>query len=305
MDTYSQDPWTEAQWTRVREAVRDEAKKQRVAASFLPLYGPLPEEAQTVPLQTLKVVAPGAPPGTLLEISDYTTRRLTTLSVHVGLRSAQVAEPDLSAALVAFRRAANLIARTEDQLVFKGQSGSAQPPSIRPPCYITGGERFEGLLETANRNLGQVSIPGGGFNPRGDDLVEAVSEAIGALEQSGHLGPFALALGNRLFDAAQTPNPGSLVLPSDRIKPMLDGPLVRTSTLDVRLPNPRAAGQMMTRASGLLVSLAGDLIDLVVASEIDVKFLQVTIEASPRCVFRVSERFTLRIKQEDAVVAFS
>ena len=32
MDAHSQDPWTEAQWTRVQETVRDEAKKARVAA---------------------------------------------------------------------------------------------------------------------------------------------------------------------------------------------------------------------------------------------------------------------------------
>jgi hypothetical protein len=86
------------------------------------------------------------------------------------------------------------------------------------------------------------------------------------------------------------------VLPSDRIKPILDGPLVRSSALNRFL----GAAQ---RASGVVVSLAEDLVDLVVASEIDVHLLQVTDAVSPRYVFRVSERFALRIKQRTALVA--
>jgi uncharacterized linocin/CFP29 family protein len=304
MDAFSQDPWTESQWTMVREAVRDEAKKQRVAASFLPVCGPWPEDAQTVPLQELEPIEADAP-GSFLEISDFKTRRLTTLSVHVGLRSAQVAEPGLSSALVAFRRAANLIARTEDHLIFQGQGDTAQPPYVLGGCRITGGDSFPGLLTAALRrdDPQQVPVSNNRFKPIGEDLVAAVSKAISALEVKGHLGPFALALGSLLFDTAQTPN-DALVLPADRIKPLLDGPLVRTSTLNLVTIN-MGTGLQEERASGVLVSLAANLLDLVVASEIDVQFLQVTTAPSPRFVYRVSERFTLRIKQLDAVVALT
>jgi uncharacterized linocin/CFP29 family protein len=301
VDTYSQDCWTEAQWTQVREAVRDEAKKQRVAASFLPLHGPLPVDAQTVPLQELETVAPAGQADTL-EIRDFTTRRLTTLSVHVALRSAQVAEPDLSSALVAFRRAASLIARTEDFLVFRGQLDTAQVAfALPPPCNVTGGEFFDGLLDTALGLFPQVPVSIDPFDPVGDDLVRAVTEAIGVLEQRGHTGPYALALGTLLYTAAHTPNL-ALVLPADRIKPMLDGPLVRSSTLFRDQVHP-VTNLRQERSSGVLVSLASDLVDLVVASEIDVQLLQVTAAPSPRYVYRVSERLSLRIKQEDALVA--
>jgi uncharacterized linocin/CFP29 family protein len=299
MDAYSQDAWTEGQWTQVREAVRDEAKKQRVAASFLPLAGPLPEDAQVTTLQEF------VDAGDVLQINDHTTRRLTTLSVHVALRSAQVAEPDLSTALVAFRRAANLIARTEDLLIFQGQPAPAQPPPSPDvnlkPCNVTGGEQFPGLLTVALAPGRQyVQVQDGPVEPSGEALVEAVSKGVSFLEQNGHLGPFALALGSLLFDTAQTPN-NSLVLPADRIKPMLDGPLVRSSTLNMFILNRN--GKAQQSASGILVALGGNLIDLVVASEIDVQFLQKTADASPRCIYRVSERFTLRIKQSTAVVA--
>ncbi|HKQ68108.1 MAG TPA: protein kinase [Polyangiaceae bacterium] len=38
------DEWTDAQWERVCRTVREEARRVRVGASFLPLYGPLPPE---------------------------------------------------------------------------------------------------------------------------------------------------------------------------------------------------------------------------------------------------------------------
>src|SRR5262245_31069853 len=139
MDDYSQDPWTEAQWTMVQEAVRDEAKRQRVAASFLPVYGPLSQDTQTVSQQFLTIRPKGFAPRTFLEIADFTTQRLTTLSVSGGLRSAQVAQEDLSSALVAFRRAAALVARAEDHLIFNGQlQSNPWLPTNLSPCVATG-----------------------------------------------------------------------------------------------------------------------------------------------------------------------
>lgn len=292
MDGHYQDPWTEAQWTRIQETVRDEAKKARVAASFMPLEGPLPDDAQNAPLQLLRPIAFPPGRGQLLEITDNVTRRLTTLAVNVGLRGAQVAEPDLDAALVAFRRAANLIARAEDYIVFLGQPGPnpATPQRLRP-CDINGGEAFLGLLPTALVATPPEPVP----FPLPIGLVGAVSRAVSRLEAAGHLGPFAVVLGHRLFNAAHSPL-GTLVLPSDRIRPLIDGPLLRSSWLN------RFAGGIEV-PSGLVVSLADNLLDLVVAKEISVRRLQVTVTPAPRHVFRVSQRFTVRVKQPNALVA--
>ncbi len=76
-----------------------------------------------------------------------------------------------------------------------------------------------------------------------------------------------------------------MVLPSDRIVPFLTGPLLRSSTV----PGP----------SGVVVGLGGNPVELVVATDITVKFLQLTLE--PRYVFRVYERIALRVKQPGAV----
>jgi hypothetical protein len=45
----SQVPWTEEQWARVKQVIQEEASRARVAATFLPLYGPLPPDTDFVP----------------------------------------------------------------------------------------------------------------------------------------------------------------------------------------------------------------------------------------------------------------
>jgi uncharacterized linocin/CFP29 family protein len=300
--------WTEEQWNLVQQTVRDEARKVRVAASFLPVHGPLPPDAQVAPLQEIKnentaesgysakrgesgeLSTYSAPrqrgePEERLSVDDLETRPLTTISVNVYLKRAQIAQPDLSSALIMFRRAANIIARVEDRLVFAGQPGPDPDPRdirVEPHIFrVTGGAEFDGLVETAGKeNTVETDADGG-------HLVTAVVEGIAKLEEGGHLAPFALVLGPDLFVAAYRPNDNSLVLPADRIKPLLDGPLLRSSTID--------------NDKGVLVSLAGDLIDLLVASDISVRLVQETLE--PRYVYRVSQRFTLRIKDKKAIVA--
>jgi hypothetical protein len=67
--------------------------------------------------------------------------------------------------------------------------------------------------------------------------------------------------------------------------PFLDGgPFLRSSVVPKNL--------------GVIVALAGSPIDLVVASDVHVQFLQLSLE--PRYILRVSERFVLRMKQPEA-----
>jgi uncharacterized linocin/CFP29 family protein len=299
--------WTEEQWNLVQQTVRDEASKVRVAASFLPVHGPLSPDAEVAPLQEIKsentadsgysLIPGGQPefsaprqrgePEERLSVDDLQTRPLTTVSVNVYLKRAQAAQPDLSSALIMFRRAANIIARVEDSLVFAGQTGPNPPPkdiNVEPHIFrVTGGAHFDGLVDCAKNQQPPNTVETG---TEGEEVVTAVVEGIKVLENRGYLAPFALVLGPELFVAAYHPN-DSLVLPADRIKPLLDGPLLRSSTIKDK--------------EGVLVSLAGKLIDILVASDISVRVLQETLE--PRYVFRVSQRFTLRIKDKDAMVA--
>ncbi len=76
-----------------------------------------------------------------------------------------------------------------------------------------------------------------------------------------------------------------MVLPADSLPPILNGPLLRSSTL--------ADGM------GLVISLQGNPVEIVVASEISVRYLQA--KTNGEHVFRVSQRFVLRVKDKTAV----
>jgi hypothetical protein len=239
--------------------------------------------------------------GARLEVDEFQTIALTTISSDIFLRTYEAADPEMTAALSMIGRAADVLGRLEDAIIFNGQPGRGEGPSrpVAPPIYeVKGGEWRPGLLtideasqsfddapdEGAPRWENPIGVDGASDQARGASLVTSTVHAISMLEGQGHYGPFALVLGTTLYLAANTPNENSMVLPSDRIVPFLDGPLLRSSTIPAD--------------QGVLIALAGDPIDLVVAHDLELKFIQMTVE--PRYVLRLSERFTLRIKQERA-----
>jgi len=294
--------WSDDQWTRVRQVVYEEARRARVAGNILPLYGPLDADARFVTAGGLEEPPNAGRLG--FGVDDGDILKLSTLQTKVYLRGAQVADPELTSALIAFRRSANVLARLEDAIVFRGQDGPSTGPKDwqetidgdpRPAklWQVLGGQTTHGLWPTANtekrRKDEYIARVPGTPPSNGDDLVSAVSKAIGKLEEKYHLGPFACILDQEYFNTAQTPPRNSgMVLPSDRILPFLGGgSLLRSSVLDPR--------------SGLVIALGGAPIDLVVATDISVDFLQVTTD--PWFVFRVKEKIVLRINQPEAVVA--
>ena len=281
-DSNSPVAWTEEQWARVRQVIQEEANRARVGATFLPLYGPLPPDTDFVPADVISY-----PPKNKLDwmaIEDTTTVPVPTLQVKVFVRGAQMSDPEMTSVLQLFRRAANVLARLEDALIFRGQTapGELQREGVGtlPPIWkVLGGDKSRGLLPDSKPTTSGVT---------GNDLVALVSKAITRLEGKGHFGPFATVLGHGFFDSAQTPNDDSLVLPQDRIIPFLGGgPLLRTSTLPPQ--------------SGVVVALGGAPVDLVVATDVSLNFLQVTTD--PMFVFRVFEKIVLRVKEPEAIEA--
>jgi uncharacterized linocin/CFP29 family protein len=285
--------WTDDQWNTVQATVQEAARNARVASSFLQLVGPYPPSTTTVPAMRMgdeQIWQPARGEGLKrLAVDENDVLRLTTISSEVYLKNSEVNQPDLASATAMFARAADLVARVEDAVVFNGlpkkgmkkkgaagqvPRGKGGRPAVKPLVYkVRGG----------NPNTGLLGV-GSGKPVPAKNIVKAVVEAIERLERQGHFGPFACVLGDELFLRVNTPK-RSLVLPSDRITPFLNGPLLRTSTIPEN--------------QGLVVALAGNPIDLVVATDITVKFLQLTVE--PRYVFRVYERIALRVKQPGAV----
>ena len=132
-------PWSQAQWDRVRQVVAEEAQKSRVAAGFLPLYGPLSSDSDFVRRSLIRTSGTRQPSAfdaaarpQRLEIDDTSTIRLWTLQVNLYLRGPQLADPEMTSVLALFRRAANVLARLEDTVVFNGIP-LLSDPSTDPP----------------------------------------------------------------------------------------------------------------------------------------------------------------------------
>ncbi len=329
-------PWGQAQWDRVRQVVAAEAARSRLAASFLPLHGPLAADSDFVRRDLIGTYpSPSASPSgsgleqRRLEIDDTSTIRLWTLQANLYLRGPQLADPELTSVLALFRRAANVLARLEDTVVFNGipmlgddSCQAAQQLELLPPIWEILGRRRDdpsrqmiGLLpdspqhspgydppvvadpgvasisyrqwQEVPRPVGQVPGSQAYYAALGSTLVGEISQVIGRLEANGHYGPFSLVLGQHLFEALQTPNASSLVLPQDRVIPFLGagGRLLRSTTL----PDDQ----------GVIVALGGDPVDLVIAKDLSVDFLQITPD--PTFVFRLHERIVLRIMTPGAI----
>jgi uncharacterized linocin/CFP29 family protein len=278
--------WTEEQWNRIASAVAEEAQRARVAAQVLPTCGPEDPQVVAVPKYELGYVEEqaGAKPTHRLEVDNRPDLPLTTLAVNVHVRTSEAADPQLRAALVMFRRAANVIARLEDALIFHGcdeKGAVGHGVSGLPAVYTTHGSGKAAGLFSDHAKWTEL---GKEHDQPGQNLFTGIVKAISELEAAGHVGPYGCLLGRELFEASCTPS-DSYVLPRDRILPFLQGPLVRSSAIE--------------DARGVVVALTADPVEIVVASDIAVRYLQTTLE--PRFVFRVSERIAVRIKDVSAV----
>jgi len=277
--------WSDGQWQKVQSAVTDAFNKANVANAFLPLYGPLPGGTETVRNERLTQPIAGIP--ITIQVNgdhDSANLRLVNLTVNVELTSEQVADETLSNALLAFRRAANILALEEDRVVFAGYGrGFLNENSPAVVNQVIDPQR--GLADLrARQGFSPVLAAPPQITP-GQAVVTEVVGAIGRLEGTANPSPFACVLGNDLFNDVHDPT-NSWVLPADRITPMLKGgPLLRSGMIQ---PN-----------SGIVVSLAAHAVDIVIAVPPTAQFIQ--RQPNARYLFRVYERFVLRIRDEVTV----
>jgi len=198
--------WTEEHWSRLLNAVSEEAQKARIGAQMLPLAGP--EEPSTLAIPEFAISSGPAPhdvprqAAERLLVDSNPTLYLTTIAVNVFLRSHEAADPSLNAALGMFRRAANYIARIEDALVFNGRSANAAPEhglvGIPAVFTVTGDGSPRGLARPPEldrrdsrperqRVLQPLQARGAGL--QGDDVITAIIGAIGSSTPAGNRAP--------------------------------------------------------------------------------------------------------------------
>lgn len=266
--------WSKELWDRLDHAVSSESKRSSVAATILPLVGPLPD-AVTVPADVIDADR--------LAIAEDLTRPLVELSASFTLTTAQVAgEAHLLTATSLATRAANLLAIAEDTLIFRGDAGKDSAVFKFVKQRQSAGD---GLVVSADEEI-VVHPVDAGTSRYGERTFAAVAEGCAHLQSKGHYGPYALVLHDEIYADTFAPLAGTLVSPADRIKPLVTQGYVGSGALP--------------RSIGILLSVGGNTVDLVIATDAAVDFMN--LDGAGLFHFRVWERFALRVKDKTALI---
>lgn len=263
--------WGPELWARLDQAVHAEVDRTGVAGKVLPLRGPLPD-AMTVPADVIDRET--------MTVRDDAVLPLVELSVEFSLTEQQVdREAELATGVTLATRAANLIAQAEDLVVFQGASAgdAAIFETVRQR-----GAAGKGLVAAASSTVDVAAANG----HVGERIVDALTRAYAELQARGQYGPYALVLRTEQYADAFEPLANTLVMPADRLRPLVEQGFFGTGT--------------MPEATGLVMSVGGGTIDLMIGIDPTVSFLHVDGGGLYR--FRVFERFALRLKDEQALV---
>jgi uncharacterized linocin/CFP29 family protein len=306
-------PWSQEIWNRIDQAVHDECERTKVARKFIPLYGPV------APGELIVISDTVVRDGQTLTVNESATIALVELQAEFTLTLQQVhREGELMTAVTLATRAANLLSQAEDVVIFQGQSaidgigGTQHPLFADNKVRVRSGPAGDGLVKAAEANPIQVirvspfepEDPDDPNEPRrfGERTFAAVADGYSRLQsgtglQQAHYGPYALALHNEPYADTYAPLATTLIMPADRIKPLTTAGFFGTGTLPSTGATPN-----VRETTGVLVSLGGNTMDLVVGMDAITAFLQEDTEGRYR--FRVYERFALRLKDTSSVIKF-
>jgi uncharacterized linocin/CFP29 family protein len=282
--------WSQDIWNRIDQAVHDECQRTKVAAKFLPMYGPISPGETTVLSDRVEL------DGQTLSVNETAITPIVEIVAEFKLTLQQVGrEQELMTAVTLATRAANLLAQAEDLLIFQGQAVTKTHSLFtNKKVRLISGDAGVGLVNAPSSPQQIVPVPRIPPPPPtrwGENIFGAVAEAYSRL-QSGdglaqaHYGPYALVLHHVPYADTYAPLATTLIMPADRIKPLVTEGFYGTGTI----PNLR----------GILVSLGGNTMDLVMGMDATTAFLQE--DPDGRYHFRVYERFTLRLKDTTSVM---
>jgi uncharacterized linocin/CFP29 family protein len=175
-------------------------------------------------------------------------------------------------------------------LIFQGETALNDPLFAGKRVKIranSNGEDIEGLLNVdlpADQIVEVPLIPN--TSTFGENTFAAVAKGYSTLQDKGHYGPYVLVLEPKIYADTYAPLATTLIMPADRIKPLVPAGFYGTGTLPP--------------LTGLLISLGGNSMDYVAGYPATTGFMQQDVEDQYR--FRVSERFAFRFKDFSAVI---
>jgi uncharacterized linocin/CFP29 family protein len=283
--------WSSATWDAVKQAVHQETQRTKIAQKILPIHIALPRDA-TVPSEEINK--------STLEISEGSPTSIIETSVPFTMSDTQVQpEEPLSTALTLATKAANLIATAQDLIVFQGNRVINRKNIVDPPGFVRAklnGNNGKGLL--GERDIKSIQVPqlrragrsarASATSTYGENTFAKVAQGIAELQSDGHYGPYALVLHSNIYADTFAPLQDIPIMPADRIKPLVEKGFYGTGTLPERY--------------GVLLSLGGNSMDLVVGLDAVPEFISYTPGNNGAMYsFQVRERFTLRLKDKNAI----
>ena len=280
--------WSQQNWERVNRAVYLECMRTEIASKFLPICGPMPD-ALTIPSDTTEY----SKQVSALKVDEAAVVPLIEIWVEFKLTPQQVeTEMDLGAAETLAIYAARFLAAGQDTLIFQGEEATRTNPLFTSKrVQFRSGPAGTGLFGAKLPKNQILTIPSlvPGKAVFRERTLAAVTKGISILQEKGQYGPYVLILEDGVFGDAHVSLPNTLIAASDRIKLLTDSGFFGTGTL----PDEPAKG-------GLLLSLGGNTMDLVVGFDSNTAFLQEDEAGLYR--FRVTKRFALRLKDDGAVI---
>ncbi len=215
--------WSPDAWQHIDQVVHDEAQRTRVAMKFIPIFMTT-SDAKTVPSDTIETTDP-------LTVDEGLQTPVFEISVGFALTKQQVAEMDVSTAITLATRATNILMQAEDTLVFQGDKGLKASPLFKSGRVLHRNNSFgTGLLgaidlksKTQNVDVKPtfVDLKDPTQNTYGENTFGAVATAYSTLQGLGHYGPYALVLHTDAYADTYAPLKSTLIMPADRIKPIV------------------------------------------------------------------------------------
>ncbi len=274
MDILDRDsaPLTEAEWSKIDEAVVNTARRMLVGRRVIEVLGPMGPGVYTIPYSIFSgtsstgidmvgeqedfVVAPSSRAITSVPMlyKDFKIMwRDVEADRHMGLPL------DVSTAAVA----ANYVAVQEDNLIFNGNKELGQV----------------GLLNVVGRKTVKV----GNWDEPGSALADAV-KAVAALSEAGHYGPYAMVVSPILFGRMVRVYGNTGMLELDQVKALISG--------GVYYSNSISGNKAVVLATG------GHNLNLAIGQDMTTSYMGA---ANMNHTFRVLETAALLVRRPDAI----
>jgi len=276
--------WSKEVWLGLQRAVIRQAESVGVARDLLPGVK-VNEASLTVPQNRIRFgndryAIEEAPVARLNEIwGDFTLTPQQTRDQAV-----------LETATILAKHVTQFLTEGQDALVFQGEAALSEDVRfLKRGIRARSGPAGPGLLAAAPADqVFSVKAESGGASIYGDRTYAAVAEGYRRLQAGGHDGPYIIALAPEPYSDTFAPIPQTQLMPAMRIRDLLK-------------VTPKGSGTLPAR-TGVLVSLGGSSVQLVLGRDTKVFFLQETPAGLYK--FRVQQRFALRVQDPGGIVRF-